>query len=72
VLVSLPEGRQAMYEIAPWPLITEFRSMLQNWDTSEPNSFWQGPLVLRVHGNGDHGAAGLGSLSGFGLIRVHG
>lgn len=42
VLVSLPEGRQAMYEIAPWPLITEFRSMLQNWDTSEPNSFWQG------------------------------
>jgi len=42
VLVSLPEGRQAMYEIAQWPLITEFRSMLQNWDTSEPNSFWQG------------------------------
>ena len=42
VLVSLPEGRQAMYEIAPWPVIMEFRSMLQNWDTSEPNSFWQG------------------------------
>lgn len=42
VLVSLPEARQAMYEIGPWPLITEFRAMLDNWDTSEPNSFWQG------------------------------
>ena len=31
-----------MYEIAPWPVIMEFRSMLQNWDTSEPNSLWQG------------------------------
>lgn len=42
VLVSLPQARQAMYEIAPWPVITEFRSMLENWDTSTPNSFWQG------------------------------
>jgi len=42
VLVSLPEARQAMYEIATWPVITEFRSMLQDWDTSEPNSFWEG------------------------------
>jgi hypothetical protein len=42
VLVSLPQPRQAMYEIAPWPVITEFRSMLENWDTSTPNSFWQG------------------------------
>lgn len=42
VLVSLPEGRQAMYEIAPYPVIAEFRSMLQDWDTSEPNSFWRG------------------------------
>jgi hypothetical protein len=42
VLVSLPQTRQAMYEIGPWPLITEFRSMLEDWDTSEPNSFWQG------------------------------
>jgi hypothetical protein len=42
VLVSLPQGRQAMYEIAPWPVITEFRSMLKNWDTSTPNSVWQG------------------------------
>jgi len=42
VLMSLPEGRQAMYEIATWPVITEFRSMLRDWDTSEPNSLWQG------------------------------
>jgi len=42
VLVSLPQGRQAMYEIAPWPVITEFRSMLENWDTSTANSLWQG------------------------------
>lgn len=42
VLVSLPQVRQAMYEIAPWPVITEFRSMLENWDTSTPNSFWRG------------------------------
>jgi hypothetical protein len=42
VLVSLPEARQAMYEIGPWPMIVEFRSMLRNWDTSEPNSFWRG------------------------------
>jgi hypothetical protein len=42
VLVSLPQTRQAMYEIGPWPLITEFRSMLKNWATSTPNSFWQG------------------------------
>ena len=42
VLVSLPQARQAMYEIASWPVITEFRSMLREWDTSEPNSLWQG------------------------------
>jgi len=42
VLVNLPEARQTMYEIRPWPMITEFRSMLQKWDTSSPNSFWQG------------------------------
>jgi hypothetical protein len=42
VLVSLPLVRQAMYEIAPGPFITEFRSLLENWDTSTPNSFWQG------------------------------
>ncbi len=42
VLVSLPQPRQAMYEIASWPVITEFRSMLENWDTSTPNSLWQG------------------------------
>jgi hypothetical protein len=42
VLVSLPEARQAMYEIGGYPMITEFRSMLREWDTSEPNSFWRG------------------------------
>jgi hypothetical protein len=42
VLVSLPQARHAMYEIATWPVITEFRSMLREWDTSEPNSLWQG------------------------------
>ncbi len=42
VLVSLPEARQTMYEMRPWPMIMEFRSMLEAWDTSEPNSFWQG------------------------------
>lgn len=42
VLISLPEVRQAMLEISPYPTITEFRSMLRFWDTSEPNSFWRG------------------------------
>jgi len=42
VLVSLPQVRQSMYEIGPYPMITEFRSMLREWDTSEPNSFWRG------------------------------
>jgi hypothetical protein len=42
VLVTLPDARQTMYEMRPWPMITEFRSMLQEWDTSGPNSFWQG------------------------------
>jgi hypothetical protein len=42
VLVSLPDARHAMYEIGPYPMITEFWSMLQDWDTSEPNSFWRG------------------------------
>lgn len=42
VLVSLPEARQAMYEIGPYRMIIEFRAMLGGWDTSEPNSFWRG------------------------------
>lgn len=42
VLVSLPEARQALYEIGPWPMIAELRAMLRQWDTSEPNSFWRG------------------------------
>jgi hypothetical protein len=42
VLVTLPEARQTMYEVRPWPMIAEFRSMLDAWETSEANSFWQG------------------------------
>ncbi|MGB7354592.1 MAG: hypothetical protein WBD06_12875, partial [Acidobacteriaceae bacterium] len=42
VLVNLPEARQTMYEMRPWPMIAEFRSMLVAWETSEANSFWQG------------------------------
>jgi len=42
VLVSLPEARQATYEIGPWPMIAELRAMLRQWNTSEPNSFWRG------------------------------
>lgn len=42
VLVSLPEARQAMYEIGPWPMIAELRAMLRQWDTSQPNSYWRG------------------------------
>lgn len=42
VLVSLPEARQATYEIGPWPMIAELRAMLRQWDTSEPNCFWRG------------------------------
>jgi hypothetical protein len=42
LLISLPEVRQSSLEIGPYPTITEFRSMLRSWDTSEPNSFWRG------------------------------
>lgn len=42
VLVTLPEARQTMYEMKPWPMIAEFRSMLDAWETGEANSFWQG------------------------------
>ncbi len=42
VLVTLPEARQTMYEMRPWPMIAEFRSMLHAWETSDANSFWQG------------------------------
>jgi hypothetical protein len=42
VLVNLPEARKTMYEMRPWPMIAEFRSMLDTWETSEANSFWQG------------------------------
>lgn len=42
VLVSLPEARQATYEIGTRPMIAELRAMLRQWDTSEANSFWRG------------------------------
>ena len=65
VLVTLPEARQTMYEIGSWPMIMEFRAMLRDWDTSEPNSFWRGrwffgytamestvpPVWVRCHGS---------------------
>ena len=72
VLVSLPQTRHAMYEIAPWPVIAEFRSMLENWDTSTAEFALAGTLVLRIHGDGNHGAASVGSLPGISLVRVHG
>jgi hypothetical protein len=86
VLVSLPQGRQAMYEIAPWPVITEFRSMLENWDTSIPNSFWQGrwffgytamettvpPVWVRCQGSVPFGAsAGISSRVGDSSAAAH-
>jgi hypothetical protein len=43
LLLNLPADRKAMYELAPYPVIAEFRTMLQEWDTSKPNSHWQGP-----------------------------
>jgi hypothetical protein len=42
LLLNLPADRKAMYEIAPYPVIAEFRSMLQDWDTSRPNAQWKG------------------------------
>jgi hypothetical protein len=43
LLLNLPEGRKAMYELAPYPAIAEFRTMLQEWDTARPNSQWKRP-----------------------------
>jgi hypothetical protein len=65
VLVTLHEARQTTYEIGSWPMITEFRAMLREWNTSEPNSFWRGqwffgytamestvpPVWVRCHGS---------------------
>ena len=65
VLMALPEARQTTYEIGSWPMITEFRAMLREWDTCEPNSFWRGqwffgytamestvpPVWVRCHGS---------------------
>ena len=42
LLLNLPVDRKAMYELAPYPMIAEFRSMLQDWDTSKANSLWKG------------------------------
>jgi hypothetical protein len=42
LLLNLPADRKAMYEMAPYPMIAEFRSMLQEWDTTGANSYWKG------------------------------
>jgi hypothetical protein len=46
LLLSLPQDRQAMYEMGPYPMIAEFCAMLEEWDTSYPNSHWQGRWFL--------------------------
>jgi hypothetical protein len=46
VLISLPNDRQAMYEVGGYPKIVEFRQMLTEWDTRGPNSFFRGRWFL--------------------------
>ena len=76
MLVTLPEARQTMYEIGPWPM--DYGDSIDapgKWDTSRAEFYgtWPGrPLVFRLHGDGINRSAGVGSLSGFGHVRVHG
>jgi hypothetical protein len=42
LLLSFPKERQAMYDMAPYPMIAEFRSLLDEWDSSRPNAHWNG------------------------------
>jgi hypothetical protein len=46
VLISLPNDRQAMYEVGGYPKIAEFRQMLAEWDTTGPNSHFRGRWLL--------------------------
>ena len=31
-----------MHEMAAYPMIAEFRSLLERWNSAAPNSFWNG------------------------------
>lgn len=42
LLLSLPEDHKAMYEMDPYPMIAEFRTLLAEWDSSAQNSYWNG------------------------------
>jgi hypothetical protein len=42
VLLNFPAERKAMHEMAAYPMIAEFRSLLERWNSAEPNSFWEG------------------------------
>jgi hypothetical protein len=42
LLLNLPEDRKAMYEMAPYPMIAELRSLLDEWDSSAQNAHWNG------------------------------
>ncbi|MDR3792281.1 MAG: hypothetical protein P4L03_02765 [Terracidiphilus sp.] len=42
LLLNFPEDRKAMYEMAPYPMIAEFRSLLDHWDSSAQNARWNG------------------------------
>jgi hypothetical protein len=42
VLLNFPADRKAMHEMAAYPMISEFRSLLELWNSAMPNSFWNG------------------------------
>ncbi len=42
VLLNFPTDRKAMHEMAAYPMIAEFRSLLEHWDSAVPNSSWNG------------------------------
>jgi hypothetical protein len=42
LLLNFPEDRKAMYEMAPYPMIAEFRSLLESWDSTAQNARWNG------------------------------
>jgi len=42
VLLNFPADRKAMHEMAAYPMIFEFRSLLERWNSAVPNSFWNG------------------------------
>lgn len=42
LLLNLPANRKAMYEMAPYPMIAEFRALLEDWDITRANSYRNG------------------------------